>query len=368
MDVGGRQTALGEFLQGRPDKDQVIAAIAGADPLGAPQEPHRRIATLADLDKLPAGSRFVWDRWIVRGHLNLLTSDPKVGKTCLAVDLSARIYRGSDWPDGAEPTFDPGTKTLWICGDRHQQELRERASAYGLPLDAVLLNAWDDKPTDGCTLDDEEVIKELRQRVERYRPGLVIIDTLWRATQRKLYQEVEANLVVEPLIDIAQKHDVAILALTHLSRDKETLGRRLNGIARSIMMLDIPDLAKPELRRLSATGNHKSPMPLGMTITDTGCVFDSASPEKSPASKGGRPATKAAKAELFLESLLAKGGRARQEAVSLWEADGGSKNTLVAAAQGMERQGRLLIAKSNGGDIWSLPGPSNPEPDEEIEF
>jgi hypothetical protein len=34
----------------------------------------------------------------------------------------------------------------------------------------------------------------------------------------------------------------------------------------------------------------------------------------------------------------------------------------------MERQGRLLIAKSNGGDIWSLPGPSNPEPDEEIEF
>ena len=47
-----------------------------------------------------SANRFVWPNWIVKGHFNLLSSDPKVGKTHLMLDISKRVHFGLAWPDG----------------------------------------------------------------------------------------------------------------------------------------------------------------------------------------------------------------------------------------------------------------------------
>jgi hypothetical protein len=280
LQPGERLTAWQAATMLRADRDALIKAVADADPLAPPPalSAQRRTAHLGDLAGFQSAGRFVWLNWLIRGHFNLFSSHPKVGKTHVALDQAQRIYLGEPWPDGQAPTFPVGTRTLWICGDRHQDELRERAAAFGLPPEAILLNAAPDEPYSGWDLDDEDNVEALRERVQIEGPGLTIVDTVWRATRRQLNRGEEVNELVNPLITIAQDHDTTFLGLMHLSKDAETLGRRLEGLARAILKLFKPDPGQPDRRKLIVTGNFKEPAPLGVTLRDDGCDFDSLRP------------------------------------------------------------------------------------------
>ncbi len=89
-----------------------------------------------------------------------------------------------------------------------------------------MLNADSNEPYAGWSLDDPENVDALARRVETERPGAVIIDTVWKATRRRLYREDEVNAFMDPLVSIAQRHDTALIGFMHLSKDGETLGRR----------------------------------------------------------------------------------------------------------------------------------------------
>jgi hypothetical protein len=306
LTLGQRSVAWHGFLCAMPNADAIVRAIADVDPLGSPPEaePRRRSAHLGDLGRADEESRFSWPGWLVRGHVNLLSSDPKIGKTHLALDLARRIYLAEPWPDGQPPTFPAGTTTHWICGDRHQDELKERAAAFGLPPEAVRLNTLPEEPYGGCDLDNPESVALLREFIESERPGLVIIDTIWRATRRHLSREDEVNLLMDPIISIAQETETTILGLMHLSKDAETLGRRLEGLARSILKMFKPDPGQPDRRKLTCIGNHKEPPPLGVTIRDGGCDFDLNPPEERPRNAGGRPPEGRSKAVQFIREVL----------------------------------------------------------------
>jgi hypothetical protein len=289
-----------------PDPGAFLKAVALADHDGpAPASSAKRLtAHLGDLAGYQSSGRFVWPRWIVRGHFNLLSSHPKIGKTHVALDLARRIYFGLAWPDNQLATFPEETRTLWVCGDRHQDELRERAAAFGLPPEAILLNASPEDPYGGWDLDNPGVVAALRGRVEGERPGLVVIDTVWRATRRRLSREDEVNILMDPLITMAQECDTAILGLMHLSKDDETLGRRLEGLARAVLKLSRPDPGQPGRRRLGVIGNFKEPDALGATLRDGGCDFDFTPPEEPARSPGGRPSAGREAAMEFIRAAL----------------------------------------------------------------
>jgi hypothetical protein len=146
----------------------------------------------------------------------------------------------------------------------------------------------------------------MREFIETERPGLVIIDTIWRATRRHLSREDEVNILMDPIITIAQETETTILGLMHLSKDSETLGRRLEGLARSILKMFKPDPDKPDRRKLTCIGNHKEPSPLGVTIRDGGCDFDSDPPGEPARNPGGRPPEERGKAAQFIREALSK--------------------------------------------------------------
>lgn len=175
-----RQSGLDCFLAGRSDRDAIIKALTDVDPLGpAPiQSTARLTAHLGDLAGYQSTGRFIWPHWIIRGHFNLFSSNPKIGKTYVTLDLARRIWLGEPWPDNQPTTFPAGTKTLWICGDRHQDELLDYATSFGLPPEAVLLNASPDEPYGGWDLDHPDNVDSLRSRVDAERPGLIVIDTV----------------------------------------------------------------------------------------------------------------------------------------------------------------------------------------------
>jgi hypothetical protein len=351
-----RYLAWEGFLAGLSgvERELLVAAVMDHDPLGPPPQADPaasqvplRAAHLGDLGSLSQNGRYLWTPWLVRGHFNLLTSDPKVGKTHLALDLARRVWFGLPWPDGQEPTLPPGTATLWICGNRHQDELRERAPAFGLPLEAVWLNARPEQPYGGCDLDQPQTHTQLWSLVEAGRPGLVVIDTMWRATNRRLCREDEANAVVGPLITLAQQHDLAILGLMHLSKDNETLGRRLDGVARSILKLIQPEGATLNRRRLECRGNFKEPPPLGVTLKDDGCDYDDNPPEDAADQLRGRPRSEREKVLDFLREALKRDNDQLAGALrDRYLQSGGAKSTFWRGVDELKERGEVV---SDGG-------------------
>jgi hypothetical protein len=357
--AGDRQLVFRAYLAGQADRDALIKAVADVDPLGPPPAPDskRLTAHLGDLAGFQSASRFVWLSWLVRGHFNLFSSDPKIGKTHVALDVARRIYFGEPWPDGQSPTFPVGMRTLWVCGDRHQDELRDRAAAFGLPPEAILLNASPDEPYGGWDLDNEDNVEALRQRVQIEGPGLTIVDTVWRATRRQLNRAEEVNSLIDPLVSIAQDHDTTFLGLMHLSKDAETLGRRLEGLARAILKLFKPDPGQPDRRKLIVTGNFKEPAPLGVTLRDGGCDFDFDPPEEPTRNTGGRPPVKLDKAIAFLETELAAGDCKGIELIDKWLSLGEHKGTIFDARKHLQGEGRLAVDDSKKPQIWHLVKP-----------
>jgi AAA domain len=337
------------------DPAALVKTIGDADPMGPPPAPRplRLTAHLGDLAGYQGASRFVWPSWIVRGHFNLLSSDPKIGKTFVTLDLARRMWFGECWPDGQSPTFPAGTKTLWICGDRHQDELREYAASFGLPPEAVLLNASPDEPYGGWDLDHPDNLDMLRDRVVAERPGMIVIDTVWRATRRKLAKEDEVNALLDPIITMAQTCDVTILGLMHLSKSQETLGRRLEGLARAVLKMFRPDPNQPNRRKLEVIGNFKEPPPLGVTLRDGGCDFDLNPPEEATKNTGGRPPEEREKARKFIvDALSQQNDRKATALLAEWEKAGGSEGTFWRAMRDMQADANL---NTDGGKRTGKP-------------
>jgi hypothetical protein len=364
-----RQAAFNAMAVLQPDPNELILAVANADPLApAPSPVKRRAAHLGDLAAASGASRFVWTNWITRAHFTLLSSNPKIGKTRFALELAKRVYFALIWPDGQPPTFPAGTPTLWVCGDRHQEELRDLANEYGLPQEAILLNALPQEPWGGWDLDSPDNVALLRELIENERPGLTFIDTVWRATRRRLNREDEVNTIMTPIVTIAQECDASIVGLMHLSKDMDTLGRRLEGLSRGIMKMFRLDPGQPNRRRLEVIGNFKEPPPLGVTIRDGGCDFDSNPPTVPARNPGGRPPEKCDKAIEFLTEKLSQGDQRAKDLINEWVAKGESKGTVFNAKDVMVEDGRLVVDDSKKPQIWHLVKPApetvkNPEPD-----
>lgn len=348
----GRQAAMDAMLALQSDRDAIITALAAVDPLGPlPATVKRRSAHLGDLATANGVSRFIWLNWIVRAHFTLLSSNPKVGKTRFALELAKRIWEGKGWPDGQKPTFPAGTPTLWVCGDRHQEELRDLANEYGLSHEAVRLNALPQEPWGGWDLDNPDNVKLLRELVENEHPGLTFIDTVWRATRRRLNREDEVNTIMTPIVTIAQECDASIMGLMHLSKDMDTLGRRLEGLSRGIMKMFKPDPGQPNRRRLEVIGNFKEPPPLGVTLRDGGCDFDSNPPKDPEAPRRGPAPEGLEKCVDWLKKYLTPNPAQVQEIRTASDKAGFSSGTLYRAKEELKMEEYIYERRK----WWKLP-------------
>ena len=162
-DRSSRSIAFGCYLAGQGDRDEVCKAVADADPLGpAPSlTAERRPASALDLDQAAFGVQWAWPGWIPRGRVCGVGGFEGTGKTRFALDLARRAYHGLPWPDGQPMTLPSGSKSLWICGDGHQEEIAGAARKMNLPLNAVLFNASPEDPCTGVDLDDPAAIESL---------------------------------------------------------------------------------------------------------------------------------------------------------------------------------------------------------------
>ncbi len=303
-----------------------------------------RFATLADYARIAEEQRWLWDGWIARGVFNAVASDPGTGKTRFGLDLARRLHHALPWPDGQPNELPEGTRTLWVQGDRAFPEMLEAARAFGLPDEAVALGSSPEDPTGSLDLDDPDTLAALAERIKTAAPALVVIDTVGMTTGRNLCRPEDARSYFGPLMDLAASSGVAFLGLTHLSKDKEALGRRIVEKARVVAKMTQPDPdGQPNRRKLWVDKTAAvNPPALGITMGDAGNEYDTSPPTEAEPNRGGRPPEKREKARLFIiEALTRRNDRRAKEICSEWEEAGESDKAFWGARDVLVKAGEL---------------------------
>lgn len=249
-----------------------------------------RDATVADLIALGKRIEWVWPFWIQKSTLTCLASDPGVGKTRLCWDLIRRVKLQMPWPDGAEMTLPADSRFLYVPADNNHAQLGAIAEQFGIDPASVVLNTRLGNPYVGTMLDTKDDLSDFEKRIERVKPSIVFVDTSWNATDMDTARTSEAKKFFKPLGDIAIRHATSIVMLTHLSASGHALGRRIEGIARQLIMITRPDPEKPDRRRLWVKKSDSTEPPaLGVTMLPNGMDFDNDPPFEPGKSQPANP-------------------------------------------------------------------------------
>src|SRR4051812_24963294 len=179
-------------------------------------------ATLADAARMidEAGGNEWWDGYVRRGEVQLVVGKEKVGKTNFLTDLAARCWFGNDFPLGYRCPVPAGSQTPWVLGDRQHQQLRDRLTTAGVPLDAVHLAAPPDSPLGFWRLDDEDAFASFVHLAAALakRLAFVVVDTAWSAAPGfKLHDTDDVATHFGRLADLAAKIQLPLLVTNHVN-------------------------------------------------------------------------------------------------------------------------------------------------------
>jgi hypothetical protein len=314
----------------------------------------KRLPTRDDLPKIPDDQRDLWPGRMTRGDLNLLASNPKVAKTTLVLELQRRLWFGIPMPGSTRLIYPKETKSLWILGDDNADEINDRAMSFGLPAAAIQFCLSPEDSYRPYTLDEEITLRTLEHFIPNEGYGMVVVDSALRTTRRRMYDSGDVDEVWKPVISIVKRANVALVATLHTSKDGDSLGRRLEGVARSISKFyrvgkDTPESVRRKL--CTVTNRSAAVQDLMLTIHDDRIEFDDHPIQESAAGlkkRGGRPSTAREEAKQFIRQLLSTGPDLWSEIRSRW--DGGRK-TLERARDDLE-QGHEIRVTEQEDDQW----------------
>jgi hypothetical protein len=164
---------------------------------------------------------------LAAGALAFMASEPKVGKTWLAVALMLSIANDRPFM-GVYPVNTPG-RVLYIVseGSHGGTVARFHSLARGLGLDpAASLARIDIVWRRGVRLDDAALVAELDQLTQEREYILIVGDVMADLHEGDENSATEMSAFLRPLKDVAS-HGPTVLLLTHTAKQNEsTTGRR----------------------------------------------------------------------------------------------------------------------------------------------
>jgi putative DNA primase/helicase len=176
--------------------------------------------------------RWIWSNWLARGKLHLLAGAPGTGKTTIALSIASTITTGGRWPDGSQA--ERGDVLIWTGEDGIADTLLPRLlAAGGDPSRVHFVSSMQEdgkpRPFDPAT-GMPDLVKAARKLPNL---KLVILDPVVAVVSGDSHKNTETRRGLQPVVDLADQLDCAVLGITHLS--KNTGGREpLERVAGSI--------------------------------------------------------------------------------------------------------------------------------------
>lgn len=171
----------------------------------------------------PEPIRWLWRGWVARGKKHVLAGAPGTGKTTIAISLAAVVTRGGTLPDGTRAPA--GNVVIWSGEDDPKDVLVPRLTAAGADLARVYF-VGDVTASDGevRAFDPARDVALLEDRIVQIGgAALAIVDPVVNAVAGDSHKNGEVRRALAPLVELAQRHDVAVLGISHFS--KGTAGR-----------------------------------------------------------------------------------------------------------------------------------------------
>ncbi len=346
-----------------------------------------RLRPFSEVERRPVD--WIWPNWLARGKFILFAGDPGLGKSLVSTDLAARISKPGIWPDGNTNTLPPGDVVFLSAEDDIHDTIRPRLEAAEADLDRVQLverttESAERSEPDPAWISLEDDIGNLDMALSTAtNPTLLVIDPLpsfFRRTND--YKNAELRKALTPLLELARKHSISILAVTHLNKNQNQCSQyRTSGsiaytaLARIAWTL-VKDPQDPESRILYCSKSNLGIPGTGFRFRVSGgpasqdcrlewdeCPVDLELDEalRSQLEWSEGPNSKIETATEFLRMLLSDQGLASSEVIERGKASGHAEKTLRRA---FSRLGGKPAKKGmEGGWEWSLPpeGESSPE-------
>ena len=172
----------------------------------------------------PQPVRWLWPGRIALRKVSLIASDPGLGKSLVTIDLVARVTRAKTWP--ADTAAAPRGRALILSAeDDPADTIVPRLIAADADLLRVkLLDCVRDLSASGNPFERGFSLERDVQLLERelaLMPDcrLVVVDPISAYLGgTDTHRNADVRALLMPLTKLAQRHDVAIVAVSHLNK------------------------------------------------------------------------------------------------------------------------------------------------------
>jgi len=209
------------------------------------------VTTVADVSTTPI--RQLWPGFLYLGKVAILAGDPGLSKSTLALAIAAAVSTGGRWPLTDETAPD-GDTLIFAAEDDIADTVRPRLEVAGADVSRIhYVQGVFDGATDptGRRIDHGfQLSRHVAQLDEHLRSAggrvrLVIIDPISAyLSGTDAHKNAEVRQALQPLVRLAQDHDVAVLLVSHLNKAIETRAiYRVSGsiafaaVARTILLV-----------------------------------------------------------------------------------------------------------------------------------
>lgn len=294
---------------------------------------------------------WLWPGRIPMGKLTVLRGEQGIGKSCLAVDIAARVSRGAAWPDGQVSVMPEG-KVLLLSGDDGLSDMvRPRLEGGGANLENVAaIKGVHGVSLNGTTADRRfelgRDLSRLRRSLESGNVRLVIIDPLEAySSQIDSCGRARAWRLLAPLTELAGEYGIAVLLVVS--------GRMPHIPARNVWEV-VPDPLDPTLRLFVPVAVHCGSVPTGLAfrVTDKGIAW-----EEGPVTAerfSGKRINQRRLAVEWLKELLQSGPLPATDVMCAGEAKGLSPPQITRAKMALGIRPRKESGRG-GRWLWELP-------------
>lgn len=171
---------------------------------------------------------WLWEGRLARKKLNLITGNPGLGKTLIALTMAATVSSGGAWPDGDK--CEQGEVLILSAEDDIDDTLTPRLVAAGADLNNI---SFITGVTEGVVKDSEYTLSDVAalDAILASNPTikLIVIDPMSSFVDSKTNANNESDVrgLLRPIKNIMEKYDVALLMVMHpnKSSDQHTVHR-----------------------------------------------------------------------------------------------------------------------------------------------
>lgn len=174
-----------------------------------------QITCAADIK--PEAIRWLWDGWLARGKFHIFAGTAGTGKTTIAIAIGATISMGGRFPDGTHAPI--GNVLIWSGEDSAKDTLVPRLLAAGADMSKVHF-IGDIKHGDEIrSFDPATDIKAMLFAASKIGDvSLLIVDPVVNAVAGDSHKNTEVRRALQPLVDLGEKLDCAVLGISHFSK------------------------------------------------------------------------------------------------------------------------------------------------------